>query len=167
GSVGVDEGHAGQLSGAVVRPAVVAAAEMCGAAAFLVADLPPSMAAHVEQNVNLARGVARHDHGILSHLPGHVIAGVRDLRFVGNEQPALGEEVLQLPAVNVRVVEDPRADVPFVEPQQLPIFTHSRPLSLQALDAQSRYVTGGMVDSSPCARSAASKSARTCGSSSS
>jgi hypothetical protein len=64
------------------------------------------MATTVQKRVNGSFFVANHNHGHLTHFPGHEIAGVEDLRLVRQEYPSAGEYPLHLEAAHVVAHED-------------------------------------------------------------
>ena len=64
------------------------------------------MGAAVEQNVHAAVAVADHDHGLPSELGGDVVAGLRHLAGMADEQPRLAEDALHLELEDVRIGVD-------------------------------------------------------------
>ena len=63
--------------------------------------------------MHLALPVPAHDHRLLAHARYEVIARLFDLAFVSDEQPGPGEDLLQLPLVDLLVYKDLPADLPF------------------------------------------------------
>ena len=87
------------------RPAVVVADEAAGIAGLGEADLVAAMRAGIEEDFQRAVLLPHHQHFVLAHGGGQVVAEFRQLRLVGNEQPATGENLLQLLFVNGLVPE--------------------------------------------------------------
>src|SRR5579883_2906521 len=87
-------------------PAVVRAGKAAGVALVVAANLHAAVRAGVQQHVDRHVRVAREDHALLAHAGDEVVAGVRDLALVTNEQPGAGEDLLLLLLVNLVRDED-------------------------------------------------------------
>src|ERR1700722_19087480 len=70
------------------------------------------MAADIEERAHFARGVAHHQHRVLAHIGRQEISWSRELAVVTQIKPAAREDLLQFLLVNLRLDENPPADVP-------------------------------------------------------
>src|SRR5207248_7559671 len=95
------KGHSDQAALVVIRPAVIAARERRGVSAFVEADPVPAMAAGIKEGVDAASGVAPYDHGVFAHEAGDVVARLRNLRLVADEEPAARKDALDLQLVEI------------------------------------------------------------------
>ena len=71
-----------------------------------------TMPAAVKKGVRLAVVVAPQDDGILTHICGEIVAGLRDGTIVSEELPAAGKDPFQFLGIDIRVDEDVAADRP-------------------------------------------------------
>ena len=87
------------------------------------------MAADVQEGVDLSAAVAHHQHRVLAHVGGEVIAGIGNLAVVAQEQPAAGEDTLQFLLVDVGFDENAAAyQAPLRVNQALHFGNHDLPL---------------------------------------
>ena len=91
-------------------PAVVGADEGGGVAVFGPAQPVAPVSADVQERADLALPVAGDDDGVFAHVGSHEVAGVGNLGLVTQEEPATGENLLQLFLVYVLFAENPGAD---------------------------------------------------------
>jgi hypothetical protein len=70
------------------------------------AELSAVMATAIEEHTDPALVVTDDNEGIHTHVTRDVIAPLRDLRFVRNEQPGPTEDALLLQPIELRVVVD-------------------------------------------------------------
>src|SRR5262249_58402137 len=88
--------HRGEAAVGVEAPAVIATGQPRGVALALVDHLGAAVGAAVEQHVGAAVAVADHDHGLAAELGSDVVANVRHLALVADEQPGAAENALHL-----------------------------------------------------------------------
>ena len=91
---------------------MIGAGEARGVAGVGAAQPVAAMAADIEKGAHPAGTVAHHQHRVLAHIGRQEIARLRDLAFVAQEQPAAGEDLLQLLLVDLRLDKDAPADEP-------------------------------------------------------
>ena len=103
-------GYCLQLAVGTEGPAVIGADEGGGVAVFGAAEPVAPVSADVEEGVDLALPVAHHQHRVFAHVGGEEVAGVENLGFVAEEEPAAGEDIFQLFLVDVVFAEDAGAD---------------------------------------------------------
>ncbi len=101
--IALGQRHLGERSVGLVRPAVIAADEPPGIAAIVRAHHRAAMTAAVEQNVDLAIGMARDDHALAPHPRGDVVARVGNLAFVRDVKPGAAEDLRHLALENARI----------------------------------------------------------------
>ena len=101
-------GHAQQLAGIGVGPRMVGATEAEGVARLLPADGIGAVSTHVQQHVDLVFGPAGDDHRLGADASGDVVARVGYLALVGDIDPAVLEDVVQLLLKDVWVRVDIR-----------------------------------------------------------
>ena len=117
--VGVLEvGHGRQLAVSTKGPAVVGADECPGVAVVGSAEAIATVAADVEESVDLALPVAGDEDGIFAHVGGEEIARVGDLGLVAEEEPATRKDLLQFLLVDGFLAEDAGADQSLVKVDQ-------------------------------------------------
>jgi hypothetical protein len=104
--------HADQRAVHVEGPAVIAAHEPGAVAAALVRDLGAAMGAAVEQNVDAAIVVARHDHRLAAEIGGDVVARLTHLAGMADEQPSAAEDALHLQLEDLGIGVDPAVHAP-------------------------------------------------------
>src|ERR1700732_4184436 len=68
------------------------------------------MAADVQKSADLALRVPDDQNRVLAHVSGEEVARQRDLAFMAQEEPAAGEDPLQLLLVELRLDEDAATD---------------------------------------------------------
>src|SRR4051794_33649560 len=85
-----------QTSVSVVGPAVIAAHEPGRMTPTLIHHLRASVTAAVDQHLHTAVAVATHDHGLTAELSGDVVARLRHLTGVADEQPSRSENAFHL-----------------------------------------------------------------------
>jgi hypothetical protein len=68
------------------------------------------MPAHVQEGAHLAAAVAHHENRVLAHIGREKIAGLRDLAFMAQEEPAAGKDTFLLLFVDLRLDEDATGD---------------------------------------------------------
>src|SRR5687767_5612764 len=107
---GVVVGHANEAAVSVIAPAVEGASEYEGVAIVVAADLHATMSAGVEEDMQLVLAVTDEDDFLFAHARDDEVAGVRDLGLVADEEPAAGEDLLQLLLVDRSVDVDLAAD---------------------------------------------------------
>ncbi|MCY1438955.1 hypothetical protein D9M71_551730 [compost metagenome] len=98
--------HAAQRAIGTEGPAVVVADEAAGVTGLGETHLVAAVRAGVDQHLDRGILLANHQHLVLTHGGGDVVAGLGNLRFVGDEQPAAGEDLLQFLLVDVAIPED-------------------------------------------------------------
>ena len=86
-------------------PAVIGADEGGGVAVVGAAEAVAAVAADVQERADLAGAVAHHQHRVFAHVGGEEVAGVGNLRLVAEQEPAAGENLLQLLLVDFLVAE--------------------------------------------------------------
>src|SRR5262249_38733468 len=86
--------HGGEAAVGVEAPAVIATGQPRRVALALVGHLGAAVSAAIEQHIDAAVAVADHDYGLTAELDGDVIAGVRHLALVADEQPRAAEDAL-------------------------------------------------------------------------
>ena len=106
------ERKTGEPAVVAVRPAVVGAPEVGGVAHLCTAHLHSPVQAHVEHRPDVAVGIAGDDEGVVEDSAHDVVAVLRDLGFVGDEQPGAAEETLLFQLEQLFVVVDVRGDHP-------------------------------------------------------
>src|SRR5712692_7692523 len=112
GAVGLLEiRDADELTIGAVAPAVIGAGADGRVALVVAADLHAAMTAGVEEDTRLLRAIAAEDHRLFAHARHEIVARVRDLAFVANEQPSAGENAFELLLVDLVVDEDLAADL--------------------------------------------------------
>ena len=74
------------------------------------ADAHAVVAALVEEGLHRTVGLTHDEHRILGHVRLDEVAGRRDHRVVGEEEPAASEDVLELRFVDIGVGVDPRVE---------------------------------------------------------
>src|SRR5262249_58577269 len=109
------ERHADQGAVGAVAPAVVRALELDRVALVVPAHLHAAMPARVEEDANAPRAIAAEDDRLLAHRRGEIVAGLRDLALVTEEEPGAGEDALELLAVDLVADEDLAADHPALD----------------------------------------------------
>jgi len=112
--VALEKGHPGQLAGSTVSPTVIATAKLRGATGVDGTHFTTAVATNVEPHAHPAILTPADDDRVLSHLAGHEIATLGDLRLVRHVEPAAGKDALHLQAVELRVAKDARADSPLI-----------------------------------------------------
>jgi len=100
----------GEPAVVAVRPAVVRAAEVGGVAHLRATHLHPAVQAHVEHGPHIALRIAADDEGIVEDPAHHVVAALRDFRFVAHEHPRPAEQPLLLACEQLVVVVDVGGD---------------------------------------------------------
>ena len=80
----------------MVNPTMIGALEPRGVALELGTDPGAAMAATVEHQMHLAVGMAAHDHRLAAQGRGDVIAGIRHLAIMADDQPRAREYALHL-----------------------------------------------------------------------
>jgi len=85
---------------------MVVANKLAGVAEVGKADLVATVRAGVEEALHAAVFLADDQHIVFTHIGRDVVAGLGNLGFVGDEQPAAGEDALQLLIVDVAIPED-------------------------------------------------------------
>ena len=68
------------------------------------------MPAGVQEHIDAALLVPRHDDRLLANVRHEEVAGVRDLGLVAHEVPGTGEDALELQLIDLLVGEDPAVD---------------------------------------------------------
>ncbi len=106
------ERHASQFAAVGVGPRMVGAAEVGGVAQLRPAHLHAAVQAHVEEHLDRAGFVADDDEGVVHDATHDVVAGIGDLRFVGQEHPRPAEHASGLQRVDLRIGVDRRGDQP-------------------------------------------------------
>ena len=109
---GLELRHPDQAAVGVVAPAVERTGEQERIALVVAADLHAPVAARVEEDVQLVPAVAHQQDRLFAHAGLKVIAGLRHLALVADEQPGAREKPLQLFAVDLLVDKDLAADPP-------------------------------------------------------
>src|SRR5206468_6330317 len=92
----VTVGERNDREGAVggVRPAVIRTDELAGRSRRRLAHGRAPMSAAVDEHVDRAVGVSRHDHGLARHPRREEVAGIAHLALVAEEQPGPAEQPL-------------------------------------------------------------------------
>ena len=88
------------------RPTVIDALVYLCVTAIGGTDAHSSMRANIERNENLALFTAGGNHRIRAHVAHDEIAGVRDFRFVAEENPDLAEDLFHLQLIDFPVAQD-------------------------------------------------------------
>ena len=99
-----------ELAGVGVGPAMEATGELSGIAAIGPAHLHTPMPTRVQKCSNRAVVTAADEDRIFTHIGRHVIAGLGDLRFVTEKQPAACKDALELRLIDLRIEEDLATD---------------------------------------------------------
>jgi hypothetical protein len=107
---GAELGNAAQLALVREGPAVIAAPEVRRVAQVGAAQLRAAVRAGVQEDAYPALLVADHDHRLVGHAAGDVIAGLLDLALVGNEKPGFPEDLREFFFEYVRRPEGAPAD---------------------------------------------------------
>ena len=95
--------HGEELAVGVVGPAVVATDQPVGVALAFVDHLWPAMGAAVKQHLHAAILVPAHDHRLAAEVGGDVVARVRHLARMADEQPGTAENTLKLKLEHVGI----------------------------------------------------------------
>src|SRR5437899_2652535 len=118
-AVGVlGERHADERAVGAVAPAVVRALELDRVALVVTAHLHAAMPARVEKDADPSRAVAAQDDRLLAHRRREIVARLRDLALVADEEPGAGEDPLELLPVDLLAHEDLAADDPALDVDQ-------------------------------------------------
>jgi hypothetical protein len=104
------ERHADERAVGAIAPAVVRTLELDRVALVVAAYLHAAMPARVQEHADLPRTVATEDHRLLAHRRAEIVARLRDLALVADEEPGAGEDALELLAVDLVAHEDLAAD---------------------------------------------------------
>src|SRR3954447_9898483 len=96
-------------------PAVIRAGKDGRVALVVAAHLHASMPARIEEHMDCISAVAAQDRRFLAHARNDVIARVRNLALVADEQPGTSENLLLLLGVDLVVDKDLATDLPRCE----------------------------------------------------
>ena len=102
------ERHADEISGDIVRPAMVAARKVLGVAVILAAQLHAAMPALVQEDLDRSVLLANHDDRVLAHVGRQEIAGLSHMRFMAKKQPGTSEDHLLFHVVDILISIDSR-----------------------------------------------------------
>src|SRR5262249_14648722 len=114
----LDEGHADQPAVVAIGPAVIGAGEAGSVAGIGAAQAIAAMAADVQERTDLPLGAAHPQDRILAHVGAEEVPRAWDLTFVAEEEPAAGEDPLQLLLVDLPLREDAATDAPVLDVDQ-------------------------------------------------
>ena len=95
--------HVQKASVGIVGPAVIAADQTGGMTLAFVDHLGAAMGAAVEKDMHVAVTVARHDHRLAAELGRDVVAWIRYLAGMPDEQPGAAENALHLQLEDVSI----------------------------------------------------------------
>src|SRR5207247_8785197 len=104
--------------GVVAQP-VEWTSEGQGVAVVVAAHLHAAVATRVQEDVKLLLAVAHEQDSFLAHARLEVVAGVRHLALVSDEQPRPREKLLELLLIDIRVNEHLAADLAALDIHQL------------------------------------------------
>src|SRR5438477_4628903 len=104
--------HTDETAIGAVAPAMIRAGKDRRVAFVITAHLHAAMSARIQKDMHLAGAVAAQDHRLLAHPRRRVIAGVRDLALMADEEPGAREDPLLLLGVDRLVDKDLAADLP-------------------------------------------------------
>ena len=93
-----------------IGPGMIRAGERLGIALVRSAHLHAAMAAAIEEGADLPIFGARDQYRVFAHVGAEEIAGLLELAFVAQEQPAAPEHARQLLLIDVHIDEDTAAD---------------------------------------------------------
>src|SRR5262245_43349714 len=88
--------HGQQLSVSIIGPPVIAAYQPRRVTLTFIHHLCASVAAAIEQHLHAAVAVTAHDHRLTAELSGDVVARIRHLAGVADEQPSRSENARHL-----------------------------------------------------------------------
>src|SRR6185503_8296269 len=77
-----------------------------------------AVATAVQENVQPTLGVSGDDDRILPHDPGYEIPRLAEFGLMGDEQPAPREDAFKFETVQVRIRNEPPADLSLISPDQ-------------------------------------------------
>src|SRR5262245_13528365 len=114
----LDEGDAHEAAVTPVGPAVIGTREGGGVAGVGAAQPIAAMPADVQEGAELTFAVADHQDRVLAHVRAEEVARPRDLALVAEEEPAPGEDPLQLLLVDLALDEDTATDATVLDVHQ-------------------------------------------------
>ena len=99
-------GHGDELAVGAISPPVIGAHEGRSIAGISPTHPVATMAAHIEEGPDFARGVADNEHWVLSHVGGEEVPRLGHLAFMTEKEPRPGKYLLQFLLINLLVVKD-------------------------------------------------------------